>query len=188
MFSGLNWLIEHVKEKGESASKTIIFCNTMNDIACVINYLLLKLGQFAYSPKESHEHSNCLVGIYHSSCWQHSKDRVVQSLKGQGKVRLVVASTALSMGVNFPDIRYIINWGPARSLLDQHQEAGRAGRDGLPSHIQIIYHGQQLSHCEDDVKEFVKTTGLAYMWQLTSHWMRGSSHRSPYTLAVVIAA
>ena len=159
MFSGLNWLIEHVKEKGESASKTIIFCNTMNDIACVINYLLLKLGQFAYSPKESYEHSNCLVGIYHSSCWQHSKDRVVQSLKGQGKVRLVVASTALSMGVNFPDIRYIVNWGPARNLLDQHQEAGRAGRDGLPSHIQIIYHGQQLSHCEDDVKEFVKTTG-----------------------------
>ena len=100
MFNGLNWLIEHVKEKGELASKTIIFCNTMNDIACVINYLLLKLGQFVHSPKESREHSNCLVGIYHSSCWQHSKDRVVQSLKGQGKVRLVVASTALSMGVN----------------------------------------------------------------------------------------
>ena len=30
------------------------------------------------------------------------------------------------MGVNFPDIRYIITWGAARSLLDFRQEAGRA--------------------------------------------------------------
>lgn len=159
IFEELNWLIEHIKNKKESASKTIIFCNTMNDIACVVNYLMLKLGQFAYSPNDSCDQSNCLLGIYHSSCWQHSKDRVVQSFKSQGKVRVVVASTALSMGVNFPDIRYIVNWGPARTLLDQHQEAGRAGRDGLPSHVLILYHGQQLSHCEEDVKEFVKTKG-----------------------------
>lgn len=39
------------------------------------------------------------------------------------------------MGVTFLDIWYIVNWGPAGSLLDQHQEAGRAGRDGLPSHV-----------------------------------------------------
>lgn len=48
------------------------------------------------------------------------------------------------MGVNFLDIWYIVNWGPARSLLDQLQEAGWAGRDGLPSYVLIIYHGQQL--------------------------------------------
>ena len=81
----------------------------------------------------------------------------MRCFKGDGKVRVVVASTALSMGVNFPDIRYVVNWGPARSLLDQHQEAGRAGRDGKPSHVLIIYHGQQLSHCEMEIKEFVKT-------------------------------
>lgn len=61
-----------------------------------------------------------------------------------------MASTALSMGVDFPDIRYVVNWGPARTLLDQHQEAERAV---------IVYHGQQLSYCDDDVKDFVKTQG-----------------------------
>ena len=83
----------------------------------------------------------------------------MQSFRGEGKVWVVVASSALSMGVNFPDIWYIVNWGPARSLLDQHQEAGRAGRDGLPSHVLIIYHGQQLSHCEEDIKAMVKANG-----------------------------
>lgn len=159
MFAELDWLVLHIKEKGELSDKTIVFCNTINDIACVVNYLMMKLEKHAYSPKELCEPPNCLIGIYHSSSWPHCKNRIVQSFRGEGKVRVVVASSALSMGVNFPDIRYIVNWGPARSLLDQHQEAGRAGRDGLPSHVLIIYHGQQLSHCEEDIKAMVKANG-----------------------------
>ena len=45
--------------------------------------------------------------------------------------RVAIASTALSMGVNFPDVRHIVLFGSARSLLDFHQEAVRAGQDGL---------------------------------------------------------
>ena len=41
--------------------------------------------------------------------------------------------------------------------LDYHQQAGRAGRDGNTSDIVVIYHGQQLSHCEEDVKSFVRS-------------------------------
>ena len=63
------------------------------------------------------------------------------------------------MGVNFPDARYIVNWGPACSILDQHQEAGRAGRDGKKSHVIVIYHGQQAGHCEQEVKDFVRAKG-----------------------------
>ena len=60
----------------------------------------------------------------------------------------------LSMGVNFPDVKYVVNWGPARTLL----EAGRAGRDGSPAHSIIIYHGNQTVQCEVDVKNFVQTS------------------------------
>ena len=59
------------------------------------------------------------------------------------------------MGVDFPDVRFIVKWGPARSILDQHRQAGRAGRDGKKSHVNIIYHGQQVGHCEPEVKDFV---------------------------------
>ena len=136
------WLVHHIKEKGELTDKTIVFCNTMNDVACVVNYLMMKLEKHAYSPKEFCEQPNCLIGIYHSSSWPHCKNRIVQSLRGEGKVCVLVAFPVLSMGVNF---WYIVNWGPARSLLHQHQEAGWAGRDGLPSHVLIIYNGQKLS-------------------------------------------
>jgi len=63
------------------------------------------------------------------------------------------------MGVNFPDVRYIVNWGPAWSNLDQHQEAGRAGQDGKKSHVIIIYHDQQAGHCEQEVKDFALAKG-----------------------------
>jgi len=66
---------------------------------------------------------------------------------------------ALSMGVNFPNVRYIVNFGPSRSLLDFHQQAGRAGRDGLASDVILYFYGQQLAHCDDDVRTFLKSTG-----------------------------
>ena len=63
------------------------------------------------------------------------------------------------MGVNFPDVRYVINWGPPRTLIDYHQETGTAGRDGKQAHSIIIYHGNQAAHCEDDVKQFIYAEG-----------------------------
>ena len=123
----------------------------------LVDALLFKLGKNAYYPQSSADKKDLIIGIFHSMSWQKNKERILNSLRENGKKRIIVATTALSMGINFPDIRYIINWGPARTLLDFHQQAGRAGRDGEQSHVIIIYHGQQVSNCEDDVKEFVKT-------------------------------
>lgn len=51
------------------------------------------------------------------------------------------------------------DWGPARNMLDYHQESGRGGRDNKLTQVVTIYYGQQLSFCEDDVKAFLKTDG-----------------------------
>lgn len=83
----------------------------------------------------------------------------MELFKGDGKKRIVIASSALSMGVNFPDVRYIIHWGPARNMLDYHQESGRSGKDHKLTHVSTIYYGQQISSCEDAVKAFLKSNG-----------------------------
>ena len=155
----LDWLVNMVKQNGAEVPKTIVFCNTLREIAVVVNHLMFKLGEYAYHPTTSKRKEDLLIGIFHSVSWPQQKEMLLQSLSENGSKRIVVASTALSMGVNFPDIRYVVNWGPARTLLDHHQEAGRAGRDNNQSHVIIVYYGQQLSHCEEDVKDFVKTEG-----------------------------
>lgn len=155
----LQWLVEMAKDLGSQTPKTIIFCTVMNDMASVVNYLVSQLGDALYATPDNRSPGNAIIGIYHSNSWQSMKDRVTQSFKGNGHKRIVVATTSLCMGVNFPDIRYIINWGPPRSILDQHQQSGRAGRDGQQSHVVVIYHGQQASPCEREVKEFIRAEG-----------------------------
>lgn len=71
----LRCLIDTLKEKGKDAQETMIFCNTMNEIASVANHLFT-LGVHAYDHKiKSPE--NCLLSIYHSNTWQTSKDRIL---------------------------------------------------------------------------------------------------------------
>ena len=105
----LDWLIDLIREEGVNCPKTIVFCNTMNEIAIVVNYLMSKLGKNVFFPEYSNVQDNCLIGIYHSNSWQSSKDRVLNEFKGAGVKRVIIATTALCIGVNFPDVRYIIN-------------------------------------------------------------------------------
>ena len=134
----LNGLVDLVKKEGIITPKTIVFCNAMDEIAVVVNHLMSQLGKKVFFPNCSPVKDNCLIGIYHSNSWQSSKDRVMEQFKSCGVKRVIIATTALCMGVNFPDVWFIINWGPARSSLDQHQEAGRAGRDGKRAHVVVI--------------------------------------------------
>lgn len=69
---------------------------------------------------------------------------------------IVIASSALGMGVNFPDVRFVVHLGAGRSVVDHIQQAGRAGRDGKPAHNYVISSGRKIAHCEIVMKEFIK--------------------------------
>ena len=61
------------------------------------------------------------MGIYHSMTLPKYRTRVSYSLKDTvGQVRIVVATSDLSMGVNFPDVGYVIHTGPATSVIDHN--------------------------------------------------------------------
>ena len=168
----LDWLVDLVKKEGINTPKTIVFCNAMDEIAIVLNHLMSQLGKKVFFPNCSPVKDNCLMGIYHSNSWQSSKDRVMERFTSCGVKRVIIATTALCMGVNFPDVCFIINWGPARSILDQHQEAGRAGRDGKRAHVAVINFimGNKLDIVNNRSK-ILSVLKAVFLLLRINHWM-----------------
>lgn len=76
----------------------------------------------------------CLVEMFHSKLDPISAALIVKEFKEEhSAVRCLVTTIAFGMGIEIPNIRYVIHWGPSKSTLNYWQEIGRAGRDGLPA-------------------------------------------------------
>lgn len=118
---GLEQIVEFLRDHKEQSG--IIYCLSRKEVDSITQELQ-KRGFSAMS--------------YHAGLSDEERaDHQNKFIKSQ--VDVIVATVAFGMGINKPDVRFVIHYALPKSIEEYYQEIGRAGRDGLASEALLLY-------------------------------------------------
>ncbi|XP_044170887.1 ATP-dependent DNA helicase RecQ-like, partial [Acropora millepora] len=154
------WLVHELEQKLIECPKLLIYVRDYQRCSEIYHLFMQSLGAKAYYPPCATKTSeNRMVAMYHSGTSPSIQEIVLASLSDpNGKIRIIIATTALGMGVDIKGLHRIINYGPPSDIESYMQELGRAGRDGKQSEALLMFHGRQLHHCTPEMLEYLKSS------------------------------
>lgn len=115
----------------------IVYCQTRKSVKFV--------AQKLYSQQLS-------VGIYHGGMNRDERKKMLEDWLNN-KIKIIVATNAFGMGIDKPDVRFVLHYEFPNSLEAYFQEAGRGGRDGNESVAINYWQKEDLTTLEEQVEQ-----------------------------------
>lgn len=167
----LEWLHDEISEKGRQMEKVIVYTNRIESCDSIYIWLYSTLKNKAYDGEK--DIKNRLVEMYHGHTDNESKERILTDFKKiNGCIKVLIATVAVGMGIDIPNISVVIMWGLPRTLLQLWQQAGRGGRDGRNSASVVYAFPRSISlpcdYCRKQGKRQCTCTNRTYLKELAS--------------------
>ena len=103
-----------------------------------------------------------LISEYHAEVEERDKERILEEFrKPDSRIRCLISTVAFGLGIDIPDLRFIIHWGESDTISQYWQEVGRGGRDGDQAEAHLYHRQHQLALCQDDMQEFIRELSLS---------------------------
>jgi len=140
----ISYLVRKVEDKGNYLIKTVLKAKGSGIV-------------YVRSRKRSKEIAELLLSkgisadFYHAGLPVELRDKKQNSWTS-GETRIIVATNAFGMGIDKPDVRFVIHWDMPDSIEEYFQETGRAGRDNKPSFAVLLYAPSDKSRLEDSLR------------------------------------